>query len=299
MTLKLSVATRGSQLSLAQVKEIMDYLSARLNTKVEYEPVIVKSLGDVIQDRPLRDLGVKGIFEKEVNRAVLEGKADVAVHSMKDLPSELTGGLEIALVPPRQAPNDSLVFAKSPVSSLEEISKGAVVGTSSIRRKAFLLHYNDGVIVKPIRGNVDTRLKKLNADEVDYIILAEAGLRRLGLNPPRLVLPVEVFPPEPAQGLLAVVAPRDSPIYRHLVSASDPLASRMAVAEREFVKAIGAGCHVPIGGVAIPYGAGGLMFIAASASEDGSKMNIVRVKGSLSDAEKLGAEAAERLRRLM
>ena len=299
--ISLRVATRGSKLSLIQVKLAMDYLSSRLGEPVSYTPVIVKTRGDVVQDRPLREIGVKGVFEKEVNKAVLEGAADVAVHSMKDLPGELSPELDIVMVPPRDPPNDSLVFGKGrrPVASVYELPPGSVVGTSSVRRAAFLRHYNSSIVVKPARGNVDTRLGKLMSGEYDYLVLAEAGIRRLGLDPPRLVLPLDAVPPEPGQGLIAVVARRDSEVAKLLSRASDPLATAMARAERAFVRAVGAGCHVPIGGVSAPLGGGSLLFIAAVASESGDFMSVVRLRGSAEEPERLGVAAAEKIRELM
>ncbi len=293
--MRLRVATRGSRLSLVQVKIAMDYISQRLGERVEYETVIVSTKGDEVLDRPISQIGVKGVFEREVNRAVLMNEADVAVHSLKDLPSELSGGLEIVAVPPRDPPNDSLVFGRAPVSSIEEIPEGSTVGTSSVRRAAFVLSRNPRVEIRVVRGNVDTRVRKLREGLVDYEILAEAGLRRLGIDVERFVLPLEYFPPEPGQGLIAVVAPSDTPVARSLSKASDPVAAAMAKAERSFTAALHVGCGAPVGGVSQPQGAGQLAFIAATARQDGSSMVVLRVRGDLSRPEELGLRAAEGL----
>ncbi|ADL19608.1 Porphobilinogen deaminase [Acidilobus saccharovorans 345-15] len=295
--IKLKVATRGSKLSLEQVVIAMRFLEQRLGERVEYEPVIVKTRGDVMQDRPLFSIGVKGVFEKEVNRAVLNGEADVAVHSMKDLPSQLEEDLEIAMVPPREVPNDSLVIgAGSPeVTGVEDVPSGLSVGTSSVRRIAFLRHYNRNVITKVVRGNVDTRIAKLNRGEVNYLLMAEAGLRRLNIPQKRVMLPLDKFPPEPGQGIIAVVAPSSSPLFDLLRRASDEVTYAMAMAERKFVELIGAGCHTPIGAVSILEG-GRLAMIAAAASPDGEVMNFARASGSLGEPERIARELVENLK---
>ncbi|MGC9210313.1 MAG: hydroxymethylbilane synthase [Acidilobus sp.] len=297
--MKLRVATRGSRLSLIQVSIAMEYLSRALGEAIEYELLIVKTKGDEVQDRPISQIGVKGVFEREVDRAVIDNRADVAVHSLKDLPSELAGGLEIVALPPRDPPNDSLVIGKAPVNSLEEIPPGSTVGTSSVRRSAFLLSRNPSVRVTLLRGNVDTRVRKVQGGEVDYAILAEAGLKRLGLQVPRVVMPLEYFPPEPGQGLIAVVAPSDGPIAKRLAKATDPQASLMARAERSFVSELRVGCGAPVGGVSQLGPGESMVFIAGTARADGSSMAIIRVRGDRSRPEELGRRAAEELRRFL
>ncbi|MFP3172302.1 MAG: hydroxymethylbilane synthase [Acidilobus sp.] len=296
--IKLRVATRGSRLSLEQVSIAMRYIEQRLGEHVEYEPIIIKTKGDVVQDRALYSIGVKGIFEKEVNMAVLDGRADVAVHSMKDLPSRLEEDLEIAFVPPREVPNDSLVIGpRSPeVAGLEGIPPGLSVGTSSVRRSAFVRHNNRGVVIKTIRGNVDTRISKLNRGEADYLIMAEAGLRRLGIKQRRVLLPLDKFPPEPGQGIIAVVMSTSSPLFKKLSEVTDRVTHAMAIAERTFVELVGAGCHSPIGAVSMAYGTGGLLMIAAAASQDGEVMNFAEAKGDLSEPRKVAQALAQSLR---
>ncbi len=296
--MRLRVATRGSRLSLLQVRIAMGYLSQRLGESIDYELVVVRTKGDEVQDRPISQIGVKGVFEREVNRAVLNNEADIAVHSLKDLPSELSGGLDVLALPPRDPPNDSLAYGKAPVRSVEEIPKGSSVGTSSVRRAAFVLSRNPDVEIRLVRGNVDTRVRKLKEGQVDYEVLAEAGLRRLGIDVSRVVLPLEYFPPEPGQGLIAVVAPVDSPIAAMLSRATDPLSMVMARAERSFVSTLRAGCGSPVGGVSQPLG-DRLIFIAGTARQDGSSMAVIRLRGDSSRPEDLGVRAAEELRRLM
>ncbi len=291
--MKLRVATRGSRLSLRQVEIVFEHLRKHL-PGLDYEPVIVKTRGDRFQDRALYEIGGKGLFEKEVNLAVLRGEADLAVHSAKDLPSTIDPRLEIVYVPPRDTPNDALVARNDrPLLDIGELPKGSVVGTSSMRRRALLLHYNPGLRVEVLRGNVDTRVRKLESGMYDYAVMAAAGLERLGLRVKYKLLPVERFPPAPGQGIIAVVAPHDSPLARELKKYSDRLTMAMLEAERSFLEHAHAGCHVPLGGVAVPSGSGQLIFIAALLSPDGRRAVWVKMKDSVENARELGRRVGE------
>ncbi|MCE4623281.1 MAG: hydroxymethylbilane synthase [Caldisphaeraceae archaeon] len=291
--MKIRVATRGSKLSLKQTEAFKDYLESFIG-QFEMEVKIIKTGGDLIQDKPLYEIGRKGLFEKEVNMAVLNGEADVAVHSMKDLPREMDPRLDIVMVLPREVPNDSIVFSRGEIEDIAEIPRGSVVGTSSVRRSSFILHYNDGVKIKPLRGNLDTRIEKLNNKEYDYIIVAEAGIRRLGLNPRRLVLPLDKFPPEPNQGVIAIVGIKDDPKIKQLYTFSDRNTYYTSFAEREFLMEAQAGCHSPIGAVAQVQGEK-LLLIAGIASSDGREMHIFRFKGEKGEFAKIGRRAGELL----
>jgi len=293
----IKVATRGSKLSLIQTKLVIDMIR-RVEPNAKFELVIVRTTGDVVQDKPFYSIGVKGIFEREVNSAILKGEADIAVHSMKDLPSELNPELIIAGYPPRDPPHDVVVTSKDALG-IHDLPKGAKVGTSSMRRRAFLMSIRADLDVEVIRGNVDTRLRKLLSGNYDALILAEAGLVRLmrddaGISVQYSRIPLEVMPPAPGQGIIAAVARRNSDVAKLLESASDPLTRAQALAERAFLASIGGGCHVPLGGVAVPSN-GELEFIAGLASLDGDRV-IVRLKGSLNSPEELGRKAAEVLR---
>ncbi|PMP59914.1 MAG: hydroxymethylbilane synthase [Caldisphaera sp.] len=288
--MKLVVSTRGSKLSLKQVELFKSYINKFVNVDLEIK--VVKTKGDIIQDKPLYSIGEKGLFEKEVNNAVLKGEADIAVHSMKDLPKDIDPRLDIIMVLPREIPNDSLIFSKNVVDDLEKIPEGSIVGTSSMRRKSFLMHYNDKVIIKPLRGNIDTRIKKLNNNEYDYIILAESGIRRLGLDPKRIILPLDIFPPEPGQGIIAIVGIKDNSKVKTISNYTDKLTHYMAIAEREFLKEAKAGCSSPLGAVSIIHD-DKIVIITGLASFDGKFMEIVRFKDYLNNAEKLGKKAGE------
>ncbi|AFZ70876.1 porphobilinogen deaminase [Caldisphaera lagunensis DSM 15908] len=288
--MKLVISTRGSKLSLKQADLFENYIKNFLNVNIEKK--IVKTKGDLILDKPLYEIGEKGLFEKEVNNAVLNGEADLAIHSMKDLPKDIDPRLDIIMVLPREIPNDSLVFSKYKVNDIMEIKENSIVGTSSIRRKSFLMHYNDKVIIKPLRGNIDTRIKKLENNEYDFIILAEAGIRRLNFNINRLLIPLELFPPEPGQGIIAVVGIKDNSIVKEISKYTDKNTYYMAVAEREFLNEAKANCNTPIGAVSI-INQNKIMMIVGLASYDGSFMDIIRFKDELNNAKKLGKKAGQ------
>ncbi|MDP8003321.1 MAG: hydroxymethylbilane synthase [Caldisphaera sp.] len=287
--MKIKVASRGSKLSIKQVEIFENYIK-RFMPDLEMEKIIVKTKGDIIHDKPLYEIGEKGIFEKEVNNIVINDNADIAIHSMKDLPKDIDPKLDIIMVLPREIPNDSLVFTNKKINSIGDIPDSSIIGTSSIRRASFILHYNNKVKIKPIRGNIDTRLKKLYNNEYDFIIMAEAGLIRLNLNPNRIILPLDQFPPEPNQGIIAVVGKKGDKISDILSKYSDKNTYYEAVAEREFLKEAQAGCHSPIGAVARLHN-NMITLIAAIASRNGKKMYLLRFKDYKENASKLGQEA--------
>ncbi|MCE4625901.1 MAG: hydroxymethylbilane synthase [Desulfurococcales archaeon] len=261
--MKIRVAARTSRLSLEQVRIAMEYASRKLGG-LSYEVIGVKTLGDHVKDKPLHEIGRKGVFEKEVNKAVLDGLADVAIHSLKDLPSRLPNELEIVMVPPRGPRSDSLVPRRGlRVLPLEDLPPGTVVAAGSPRRKGAVLHTNSRVETTWIRGNVDTRLRRLDEGRADYLVAAEAGLARLGIERPRLVLDPERFVPTPGQGLIAVVALRETSIARLLREATHPETTREAEAEIAFLQTLRGGCGVPVGATAF---AEKRVFIAADYS---------------------------------
>ncbi len=294
--MELVVAARGSKLSLRQVEIAMENISSRI-PGLRYRVLVVKTRGDIVRDKPLPLIGGKGLFEKEVNKAVIDGRADIAVHSLKDLPSEIDPRLEIVYAPPRGPVNEALVpregLAVDLSKPLPRLVAERVVGTSSVRREALLRYYSGSVTVKPIRGNLDTRLSKLDRGDYDFIVVAEAGLARLGVKRRYKKLPVEEFPPAPGQGIIAVVALRDTALAEKLSSLVDPVTKAMLVAERAFLSTASAGCHVPLGGVALPAGTGRLVFTGAVLSPDGSRAVWIKLRRDLEQAEALGREAGE------
>ncbi|AEM39239.1 porphobilinogen deaminase [Pyrolobus fumarii 1A] len=302
--MKLRVAARGSKLSLIQVKLAMDWFRRSI-PDLDYEVVIVKTRGDIHQDKPFHMIGGKGVFEKEVNLAVLDGRADVAVHSLKDVPSMVDPRLVLAGVPPRDPPYDVLVVRDGYEPNLEALPKGAVVGTASARRRAAILHVRPDLRVEVLRGNVDTRLRKLVSGMYDAIILAEAGLKRLWDELPEELrssisyarLDPRLVPPAPAQGIIGVytLAERKD-LVEALRKASDEKALVEARAERAFLSVFGGGCHVPVGVLARLEG-DTLGLIAVLYSQDGSKRVEVSAEGDASNPELVGIQAALELRK--
>ncbi|MCE4606240.1 MAG: hydroxymethylbilane synthase [Desulfurococcales archaeon] len=245
--MKIRIAARPSKLSLIQVDIVVRELEDKMGP-IDYEIIKIKSHGDIHHKSPFEKIGVTGIFEKNVNRAVLEGKADIAVHSLKDLPSTIDPRLTISYVTNRGDPRDALVSANDNlVSKIEDVPPGSVVGTSSARRKSLLLYHNPGLIIKSVRGNIDTRLSKLGAG-YDYIVTSAAALDRIKYNYPFTRLPLKDFPPSPGQGFIAVTSLKSNPITDVLRELVDPSQYIIAIAEREFLRELGGGCNIPLGG---------------------------------------------------
>jgi len=238
------IGTRGSKLAIAQTEKLCERLRA---LDVGYEIKTVQSLGDVITDRGLYEMPSEGVFVKKLDTMLLTGKIDIAVHSMKDIPLERDERLETSAVLPRDSPYDALVSKYS----LADMPEGAVIGTSSVRRKYQFLHYveKEGVKVKieDIRGNMDTRIEKFRRGEYDGVILAEAGLERLNLDIAYERLDYDPFVPSPGQGIIAVVARKGSGESDLLKEIDDAKTRVEAEAEKEVLKVMGGGCSLPVG----------------------------------------------------
>lgn len=244
----LTLATRRSALALAQSRAFIARLIAA-NPGLEVTELHIVTAGDRIQDRPLYESGGKGLFVKEIEEALLDGRADIAIHSMKDLPADLPPGLEIACVPERADPRDVLLVPDGREATLAALPQGARVGSSSLRRRMALLSVRPDLKIELLRGNVDTRLRRLRAGEFDATLLAAAGLARLGLSdlPPHSHLPTETWLPAVAQGILAVEARKDDTQTAALLAPLEHAPSRrMSLAERAVLKALGADCTVPL-----------------------------------------------------
>src|ERR1700693_75455 len=244
---RLRIGSRGSQLALWQANHIADLLRAR-GHRVELD--IIKTTGDKITDVALAKVGTKGMFTKEIEEALVENRVDLAVHSLKDLPTELAADFEIAAITTRENPRD--VFCSVKFSSIEMLPRQAKVGTSSLRRQAQLKALRPDLQIHPLRGNVDTRLRKLEAGDYDAIILAAAGLNRLGKTQlVRQVIPVEVMTPAAGQGALGIEIRKGDAATRSLVAFLDDAAARAATTcERALLNKLGGGCQVPIGAFA-------------------------------------------------
>ena len=261
----LRIGTRRSRLALAQAKEVASRLSAE---GVETELVPIVTSGDRGVSSASSPAGLKGLFVAEIVTALQRGEVDLAVHSAKDLPSEDPEGIVVAAVPERADPFDVMV-----TRGQEPLEIGAVVGTSSLRRRAQLLRLNPGLKVAPLRGNVDTRLRKLEHGEVDALVLAAAGLHRLGVSPPAArPLPLDEMVPAPGQGALAVQARADDGRTREMIRRLDHHRSRVAFeAERALVARLGGGCALPLGAYAEEREAG-VRLLAVVVRPDGSDL---------------------------
>ncbi len=274
------IGSRGSPLALWQAR----YIAAKLNVETRIE--IIKTTGDKIQDVPLSQVGGKGLFTKEIEEALVDGRIDLAVHSLKDMPSELPAGLTLAAIPEREDARDALVGLA--------LSPGIRVGTGSLRRSVQLANLNLRLKIEPLRGNVDTRLRKLQEGQFDTIVLAVAGLRRLGLaDRISSTLPIHVMVPAVGQGALAIET-RDDGGYAHQLAGSlEHTSSRIAItAERAFLAVFGGGCQVPIGAHATVDGE--IIHLRAFVSEpDGS--NARRDEFTGTDPASVGKELAGRL----
>ena len=287
------IGTRGSKLALWQA----DYIQARL--EAEYPDVtvtqkIITTTGDKILDVPLAKIGGKGLFTKELETAMLNGEIDLAVHSMKDVPSEMPEGLVLGVITSREHEGDAFVSLK--YHSIDELPEGAKVGTSSLRRKAQLLKYRPDLKIYDLRGNVGTRLDKLEKEGFDAIILAVAGLRRLGLAE-RIaeVIPHEVCLPAVGQGALGLEYRESDTDMAEMLAFLDDADTGAAVrAERAFLKRIEGGCQVPVGIYGKTEG-DEVVLEARILSVDGKKAVIDHARGSRKESESIGLRLAERM----
>lgn len=291
---KLRVATRGSRLALWQTEHVLERLRS-LVPAADVEVVRIRTTGDVIQDVPLSTVGSSAFFTKEIETALLEGRADFAVHSLKDLASKDVPGLCVAAVLPREDPRDALVAR--PGASLAALPAGARVGTSSVRRKALLASVRPDLELAELRGNVPTRVKKLEDGRYDAIVLASAGLIRLGMRD-RIAeaLDVDTFVPPAGQGAVAVQARSDDREVLDLLGGLEHPETRVCVdAERAFLAAFDVGCQAPVG-VHVRCVADVLSGRAVVAAPDGGRVVSVTAEGPRTDPAGLGLALVERMR---
>ncbi len=291
----LRLGTRGSLLALAQSNWTATSLEANGASEVSLE--VIRTVGDERLDQPLHEIDGKGLFTRELDEALLSGRVHLAVHSLKDLPTVLREGLCIAATPTRVDPRDVLVGPEGISTTLTSLKTGAVVGTSSLRRVALLNAFRQDVTPRTIRGNVDTRLRKLDEGQFDAIILAGAGLTRLGLaGRASEWLERTSWLPAPGQGALGIVTRTEDTETRELVGAlNDPASFAAVTAERTFLEALGGGCQVPIGALGIPYDEK-LRLWGLVASLDGRRVVRGDLTGDLTDPQALGEALADLLR---
>jgi len=290
--LKYVIGARGSKLSIAQTNWVISELK-KIHGNAEFEIKTIKTKGDT-DARPLFTIDQKGIFEKEIDRAVADGEVDFAVHSLKDVPSQLIENLILSCVPKREKVND--IFISSDGTDLNSIKSGAVIGTSSLRRAVQITRKRSDVTVKPIRGNIETRIKKVFEKNFDAIVLAEAGISRLGVDTTFTPLSIEDFAPSPGQGALAIVSRKDDSDTISMLKKIEDTDSRLDIeAERSLSDFVDSGCRFPIGAYARSHG--NQMTLSVSAfSVDGKKSLFVEKSGDKNNPFSLGKIVGKELR---
>ena len=292
----LRIGSRGSPLALIQARAVQSRLAAAAGLDSgRIEIVAIRTTGDAVQDRPLAEAGGKGLFTKEIEEALIAGKIDLAVHSSKDLPTLLPAGLLLAGFLPREDPRDAFISRKA--KTLRELAPGAVVGTASPRREALVKRLRPDLKVVTLRGNVETRLAKLDAGEVDATILAVAGLKRLGLlAEATAILDPDEFLPAVGQGAIGIETRADDANTRALVAkVDDPDTAIALAAERAFLAVLDGSCRTPIGGHAEINGEN-IRFRGVIVKPDGSEAFEVSREGRREAAVELGADAGRELR---
>ena len=304
--LPLRVGTRRSPLALVQTRFFLDLLSTFcpvLRGMDVFEEHAIDTTGDVVQDRRLADIGGKGLFAKEIHEALLDRRVDFAVHSLKDLETELPPGIVLACTLKREDARDTLILGPhclgiDPADPYAALPKGAVIGTSSVRRQAQLLHARPDLTIVSIRGNVQTRLNKLAAGDCAASLLALAGLRRLGMEDrASIVLEPDTMVPSAGQGIVGITVRTDDIALREMLTAiEDPEAKAVSTAERAMLAELDGSCRTPIGGYAQLLPDGDLHLTGLVARADGSFLLKRSAQGASTDAQRIGAELGASLR---
>jgi len=289
----IRIGTRGSQLALWQANWVKDQIQAH-RPDISVELAVIKTSGDKILDVPLAKVGGKGLFVKEIEEALLAEDIHMAVHSMKDMPGEIPEGLCIAAIPVRENPCDALIARN--VTKIEDLPKGAAIGTSSLRRGSQMLYLRPDLDIRPLRGNIDTRIKKLKTENLDAVILAAAGMMRLGFGDQITAkIDPQTLVPAVGQGALCIEARKNDAETADLLAAIHHADTACTVlAERAFLKRLQGGCQVPIAAYAQKQGQT-LTINAMVAEIDGSVMYREQMQGPANDPEKLGTAVAGRM----
>ena len=291
--MKYIVGARGSQLSVAQTNWVISELK-KVNPDSEYEIKPITTKGDT-DSRPLFTIDQKGIFEKEIDRAVAQKEVDFAVHSLKDVPSQLDENLTLACIPKREVVND--VFISEDGATLDSIKECSIIGTSSLRRAVQISRKRPDVKVKPIRGNIETRIRKASGDQYNAIVLAQAGITRLGVDVKYSPLSIDDFSPSPGQGAIAIVARKDDSQTISMLKTIEDSDSRLEIeAERALSEYVDSGCRFPVGAYAKSNGTEMTLTVSAF-SVDGKQALQVTKTGDKNDPKSLGRLAGEELRK--
>jgi len=285
----LIAGTRGSRLALVQTNHVIEMLSEVCKDKIEKK--IIKTKGDRIRDSQLYSMDSRGLFTRELDMAVLNEEVDLAVHSLKDVPSDLDPDLAIAAVPPRESPAEVLVSRLD----WEDLPPGSKLGTSSLRREAFCNHHQKNFKMEPLRGNIDTRIRKVMDGEVHATIMAEAGLKRLGLEEHiKRRFPLEYFTPAAGQGALAVITRADSELISSIGRITHHPSLQEVTAEKTLLRELGAGCQCPLGVIGRATG-NQLTLYAVLLTREGEMLRKVTIRGPLAEAEDIGKKAAKEM----
>ncbi|MGH6672195.1 MAG: hydroxymethylbilane synthase [Xanthobacteraceae bacterium] len=296
-TATMRIGSRGSPLALVQAHEVRRRLGEACGLAADaIEIKIIRTTGDAIQDQPLAEAGGKGLFTKEIEEALLSGAIDLAVHSSKDMPTVLPQGLVLSAFLPREDPRDAFISRKA--KTLSDLPRGAVVGTASLRRQALAKRLRPDLKIVSLRGNVETRLRKLEAGDVDATLLAVAGLKRLGLlSAATTILDIDEFLPAVGQGAIGIETRTDDTATRALLATVNDADTAVALAaERAFLAVLDGSCRTPIGGHA-RLSEGMLRFRGIIAKPDGGETFEVTREGNRDHAAALGADAGEELKR--
>lgn len=280
----MNVGTRGSQLALAQTNQVCKDLASITHENIDVN--IIKTKGDKITNSQLYNMDAKGLFTKELDKALLEEEIDFAVHSFKDLPTELDEELEIVAVPKRVAPNEVLISNKN----WNELGPKSKLGTSSLRREAFCNYHNKNFELKPIRGNIETRISKVNDSDLDATIMAQAGLIRLNLTQHiKTVFPLDYITPAAGQGALAIITRKDSDKKEIISKLNDYQSRQEVLAEKQVLEELGVGCQWPIGTIAQMKDKQFCIY-SILLTKEGEVLKEHSEKGSISDAIQFGTK---------
>ncbi|KYH28143.1 MULTISPECIES: hydroxymethylbilane synthase [Clostridium] len=293
--MKIIVGSRGSKLALTQTNWVIEKLKEK-HPEVEFEIKVIQTKGDRIKVVALDKIGGKGIFVQEIEEQLESGEIDMAVHSMKDMATSIPGNLKFSYIPEREDYRDILVL-KREYKTIDDLPKGAKIGTGSKRRKYQLLSYRGDLDIVPIRGNVDTRIRKIESENLHGVVLAAAGVKRLGLvnsiDYNIVYLNKDIVLPAPAQGILAIEIKRGREDLENILKCiEDKNAKIQAECERAFLKGVNGGCHLPIGAICI-INNDKIKLEGLLGKEDGSKLVRKAIEGNIEEAEGLGFKLAE------
>lgn len=290
--MKIRVGTRGSNLALIQTNWAIDRLKEKF-PDVEFEVKIIKTKGDKILHLSLDKIGDKGLFVKEIESQLLEGEIDLAVHSMKDMPAEVVEGLKFAAVPKREDPRDVIILREG-LNSFDELPIGATIGTGSKRRKYQLLRKRPDLNIVPIRGNIETRISKIESENLDGIVLAASGVIRAALEEKITeFLPVDLMIPAPAQGALALeIRENDEELEKMIDAIKDEISQIQTDAERSYLAGIDGSCHIPMGAYCEVDGEK-LTLTGIFGDEDGEKITVASLEGDRDNPKELGSNLAK------